>query len=110
MRLASVVICLALLTGCATRPPIPTDARFAGAEAELRAARSTSAPTAQRLANYLAAASATVSAAKGTGVDASAARAIYNLACAELTVLLRSADHGAYWNRVIHVAGRGGDF
>jgi hypothetical protein len=43
----------------------------------------------------------------GTAGDAhaAAARAIYNMACAELTILLRSAENGAYWNRTLQVAG-----
>jgi pimeloyl-ACP methyl ester carboxylesterase len=109
MRILAVTVCLALLTGCATRQPIPTDAAFASAEASLRAARSTGAPTNQRIANYLAAASIATD-SKATGAGADAARTIYNIACAEMTVLLRSADKGSYWNRPLHVAGRGGEF
>jgi hypothetical protein len=110
MRPVVVALCLGLLSGCATRQPIPSAARFAGAESNLRAARSTHAPIAQRVGDYLAAAAATLPAAQGASTDAAAARAIYNMACAELTVLLRSADNGAFWNRTIQVAGRGGSF
>jgi pimeloyl-ACP methyl ester carboxylesterase len=102
MRVAAISVCIALLTGCATQPSIPKDPAFAAAESNLRAARRTSAPTEQRIANYMAAAAATEKSGPGPG------ETIYNLACAEVTVLLRSANSGAYWNRPIKVTGNGG--
>ena len=104
LRLAAIAICLALLTGCATQPPIPTDPAFVSAEANLRAARRTSAPTEQRVAQYLAAASATASTGDAAG------RTIYNLACAEITVLLRSANKGALWNHPLSVTASNVEF
>src|SRR5450432_1418001 len=102
MRALVVAACLGILSGCATAPPLPKDARFAAAELAVRAARSKSAPFDQRVANYLAAAAATGS-ASGTPAERDDAQRIYNIACAELTILLRSADGGRHWNQPLQV-------
>ncbi len=94
----TAALAAALLAGCSTvetrlgrsSPPL------AGAVRDLSLARKAALEPEQRAAHYLAAAAATAPLLDGS---ASPARKIYNSATAELTDLLRDADHGKLWDR-----------
>jgi hypothetical protein len=87
--------CLAVFAGCALTPTRPVE--FTAADT-LREARSTHFSTEQRVALYLEAA-AKAAPLLGSGKEATPARETYDTAAAELTVLLRTADGGRWWNR-----------
>ena len=96
-RLGVTVVCLFIL-GCATSPQQLRNPKCALAEKSLNEARSTSLPTEQRIALYLQAA-ANSGSLLGSGSDAIRSREIYNAASSEVTVLIRTADDGQWWNR-----------
>ena len=102
MRFIFAATCLAIVAGCAMAPLPSPEARHHQAAKELREARSARASTKQRLGHYLQAA-AEAGPLLGQGAEAPAARDIYNLVTAELTVLLRSADGGRLWNHPLTV-------
>lgn len=91
-RSGLAIACLGIL-GCATPSEQPREPKYAVAEKCLDEARSTGAPTGQRIDYYL-------QAAKNSAPLLASARArqTYNAAATELTVLLRTADGGRWWN------------
>ena len=100
-RLISAVICLVLLTSCATQPT----SRYEAAAAKiLREARSETVPVERRAADYLEAASMSLSEIKSDR-EPSLALETYNEAAAELTILLRSTDNGRLWNHPLTLTG-----
>jgi hypothetical protein len=109
MRFIFAATCLAIVAGCAMAPLPSPEARHHQAAKELREARSARASTKQRLGHYLQAA-AEAGPLLGQGAEAPAARDIYNLATAELTVLLRSADGGRLWNHPLTVTAGGSSY
>ena len=99
LRLIASITCLAFFAGCATTPQT---AQYAPAANSLREARSSSVPVEKRAADYLQAAAITAP-LLGTGTQPTPERETYNTAAAELTVLLRSADGGRWWNHPLTV-------
>src|SRR3954471_18079337 len=82
-RGVSLVLCLALVAGCATPPAGPPEE--AAAAKLLRDARSDNLPPETRAADYLQAAALTAP-TLGSGTQSTPARATYNAAAAEITV------------------------
>ena len=109
MRFTFAATCLAIVAGCAMAPLPSPGARHHQSAKELREARSARASTKQRLGHYLQAA-AEAGPLLGQGAEAPAARDIYNLATAELTVLLRSAEGGRLWNHPLTVTAGGSSY
>jgi pimeloyl-ACP methyl ester carboxylesterase len=97
-RLLAGATCLALFAGCATTPQIARGPEYAPAAKIMREARSSQVPVEQRAADYLQAAAMTVP-LLGSGAQPTPALEIYNAACGELTVLLRTSEGGRLWNR-----------
>jgi len=95
-RSGVVAACVAIL-GCANTPIQPAASKYALAERCLNKARSTSAPTEQRIALYLEAA-ADCAALLGSGSESARAEKTYDAVATELTVLLNTADGGHWWN------------
>lgn len=89
---ASLVAALAF-AGCATQQPRP---KFSPARAELNAARKNASDPQTAAGFYLDAADKAAAMSASPGKDTADARAIYNTACGELTVLLRSSRD--LWN------------
>jgi hypothetical protein len=89
---------LAAVTGCATREVAPVHPTHAAAKS-LHEARSKRDSTGERVAHYLQAAKDAETLLGKGGETAGRALGIYNKACAELALLLRSADGGRWWNR-----------
>lgn len=98
VRGVSIIVCLALLAGCATPPAGPPEE--AAAAKLLRDARSQNLSPETRAADYLQAAALTAP-KLGSGTQLTPARATYNAAAAEITVLLRSAEGGRLWKNPI---------
>lgn len=103
-HLALSLACIAVVAGCATPPPGALQDR--AATKELRQARAKREPAEQRAAHFLASA-ADAAPQLTTGANTKEARAIYNAAAAELTLLLRSAEGGRLWNRPLTVTAGG---
>ena len=96
MKLAPLLIPLwaaLAIPSCVQPPPNPQQAEHRAAVECIRQAEQTTVPVDQRAALYLDAAAE----AGFRGADTSD-RVTYNKAAAELTVLLRSSDHGRLWN------------
>lgn len=102
MKSPCILIAL-VFAGCATRPAElpPAAARHYHAAESLRTAQAERAAE-KRAAHYLH--TARLAAAQ---LDTEHGRRIYNEATAELTVLLRSADGGALWNRPLTLTAGG---
>jgi hypothetical protein len=92
LRALIATTCLAFLAGCATTPQT-AGPEYAPAAGALREARSSQVPVEKRTADYLQVAAMTTP-PLGTGTEATPARATYNAACNELTLLLSSAGGG----------------
>ncbi len=90
--------CVVFLVGCATPRVASTDPTQLAARSlhEARAKRDT---TEERVANYLKAARESSALLGKGGEIAVRALTVYNDACAELALLLRSADDGRWWDR-----------
>jgi pimeloyl-ACP methyl ester carboxylesterase len=101
LRFIAGGICLAFLANCATTPQT-AGPQYAPAASLLREARASNIPVERRAADYLQAAAMTAP-LLGTGNEPTPARETYNTAAAELTILLRSADGGQWWNRGLTV-------
>ena len=101
-RLIGAATCVALFASCATAPKAggPEYAPTAGL---MRQARSANVPVEKRAADYLQAAAMTAP-LLGPGI-ATPACETYNAATAELTLLLRSADGGRWWDRSLTLNG-----
>ena len=101
-RLIGAATCVALFASCATAPKAggPEYAPTAGL---MREARSANVPVEKRAADYLQAAAMTAP-LLGPGI-ATPACETYNAATAELTLLLRSADGGRWWDRSLTLNG-----
>ena len=97
LRLIASITCLTFFASCATTPQTAGPAQYATASDSLREARSSHVPVEKRAADYLQAAAITAP-HLGKGQE-TPARATYNAASAELTVLLRSTEGGRLWNR-----------
>jgi pimeloyl-ACP methyl ester carboxylesterase len=106
IRLISAATCLAFFAGCVTTPQTASRLQYAPTASVMREARSSHAAVETRAADYLRAAALTAP-FLGTGTQQTAARKTYNTAAAELTVLLRSADGGRFWNRPLTVSNGG---
>ncbi|MGE5215013.1 MAG: esterase/lipase family protein [Nitrospirota bacterium] len=106
-RLIGAITCIAFFAGCATTPQ--TGPQYAPASNTLNEARSSHIPLQTRIADYLQVAAMTAPLLSSDG-DSSAARAVYNTAAAELTVLLRSADEGRFWNHSLTVTNGGATY
>jgi len=102
-KVSVIAVGAALFAGCATTRAPTSPAESLAARA-LRQARSSHAPTEERAGLYLQAAAIT-SPQLGSGRNDTPAREIYNSAAAELTVLLRSADGGRWWNHPLTLTG-----
>jgi pimeloyl-ACP methyl ester carboxylesterase len=102
LRFIAAGTCLAFFAGCATTPKT-AGLQYAPAAGSLSEARSSQVPIERRVADYLQVAAMTAP-LLGTGKQATPARETYNTAAAELTVLLRSADGGQWWNRPLTVS------
>jgi pimeloyl-ACP methyl ester carboxylesterase len=98
IRLIAAATCLAFFAGCATTPQTAGRLQYAPAASILREARSSQAPVEQRAADYLRVAAMTAP-LLGTGAQETPACDTYNMACGELTVLLRSGEGGRLWNQ-----------
>lgn len=85
-------------TACAPTSPPPEEGRHRAAVAHLKKAGAQSLSADQRAILYLISARE-ASVLLDSGATGEAARAIYNQAAADLTVLLRSAPDGRMWNR-----------
>ncbi len=87
-----------VVVGCASAPPSQEPAASQAAEIDLKEAGVKTRPAAERADLYLssAAQSRKLLGSRASGVDGAR---IYNQATADLTVLLRDADHGRLWNR-----------
>jgi pimeloyl-ACP methyl ester carboxylesterase len=101
IRFIAAGTCLAFFAGCATTPQT-TGPQYAPASSALHEARSSNVPLQRRVADYLQVAAMTAP-LLGTGKQETPARDTYNAAAAELTILLRSADEGQWWNRPLTV-------
>lgn len=96
-----LMVWLIVFAGCATTTTLPpTEARHYAAAKQLHDARATRESVEERAARYLQAA-ANAGPLLGDGAESREVRDIYNAAVAELTVLLRSADDGRLWNRLL---------
>lgn len=96
LRTVAALTAVVFLTGCATQPiGRPEDV---AAAKSLKKARSMHLSLEARAADYLRAASLSVS-NLGSGTQPTVSRQNYNAAAAELTVLLRSGERGRLWNR-----------
>jgi len=91
----AAVTCAVFLASCATQPV--GSPNVVAAAKSLRAARSSQLSAEARAADYLQAAALTAP-DLGSGIQPTAARQTYNAASAELTILLRSAEGGRFWN------------
>ena len=94
-RVVAAVTCAVFLASCATQPA--GSPNVVAAAKSLRAARSSQLSAEARAADYLHAAALTAP-DLGSGIQPTAARQTYNAASAELTILLRSAEGGRFWN------------
>ena len=92
----ATVTCAVFLASCATQPA--GSPNVVAAAKSLRAARSSQLSAEARAADYLQAAALTAP-DLGSGIQPTAARQTYNAASAELTILLRSAEGGRFWNQ-----------
>jgi hypothetical protein len=97
------ILSVAFLTSCATPPQGGGRLVYAPAVDSLREARSSQVPVEKRAADYLQVAAMTAP-LLGTGSQETPARDTYNIAAAELTVLLRSGDGGRLWNHPVTLA------
>jgi len=104
-RCSVAVACVAIF-GCATGPEQPESQRYALAEQSLKKARSSAAPAERRIALYLQAA-ADSEPLPGPGSEATRPERTYDAAATELTVLLRTADGGRWWDHSESVAAGG---
>lgn len=100
---------MVLAGGCASHPSEPASPYRAAVAKSLREARAKQVPVAERAALYVQTA-AVAAPQLGSGTQASLARDTYNTAAAELTVLLRSADDGALWNRPLTLTAHGSTY
>src|SRR5262249_15806069 len=105
IRLTSAVTCLAFLASCATAPKTARGPEYAPTAGLMSQARSSQVPVETRAANYLQAAAVTAP-MLGTGTPPTPAVNTYNAAAAELTLLLRSAEAGRFWDRRLTLADR----
>src|ERR1044071_7272143 len=103
IRLVAAVTGLALLTSCATAPQIARGPEYPPTAGLMREARSANVPVEKRAADYLQAAAVTAP-LLGSGIGTPACET-YNAATAELTLLLRSADGGRWWDRSLTLNG-----
>jgi pimeloyl-ACP methyl ester carboxylesterase len=92
-----------LITACAPNGLPPAEGLHRSAVTHLREARKPSLTAEQRAVLYLDAARE-ASGILDTRESGESARAIYNHAAADLTVLLRSARNGSLWNRPLTLA------
>jgi pimeloyl-ACP methyl ester carboxylesterase len=104
IRVIAAITCVAFLAGCATTPKTARGPQYAPAADVLREARSLQVPVETRAANYLQVAAMTAP-LLGTEVQQTPARDTYNAAAAELTLLLRSADGGRFWDQPLTLTG-----
>ncbi len=110
LRGCLAAVCLFAFAGCATTPPVssPVAAEITAAK-ELRLARGKRHSLEERAASYLAAA-ADAAPLLDQPAHQNKARAIYNAAASELTLLLRSADGGRLWNRPVTLTADGVEY
>jgi pimeloyl-ACP methyl ester carboxylesterase len=101
LRFIAAGTCLTFLAGCATTPQT-AGPQYAPASSALHDARSSNVPLERRVADYLQVAAMTAP-LLGTLRQETPARDTYNTAAAELTILLRSANGGQWWNRPLTV-------
>lgn len=100
-------LCVAFaLSACVNTNQAPNQAENRAAAAYLKEAGAKATPTEQRVALYLKAAQIE-HALLGSHRHGAASSHIYNQAAADLTVLLRSAEHGRLWNRPLSVTSGG---
>jgi hypothetical protein len=102
LRFIAAGTCLGLFAGCATTPQQISGPQYAPAANVVRQARSSQVPVETRAADYLQAAAMTAP-MLGKGTEPTPASDTYNVAAAELTILLRSADGGRLWNHPLTV-------
>jgi pimeloyl-ACP methyl ester carboxylesterase len=103
IRLIAAVTYTALLASCATAPQTARGPEYPPTASLIREARSASVPVEKRAADYLEAAAMTAP-LLGNGIGTPACEA-YNVACGELTVLLRSSEAGRLWNQPLTLTG-----
>jgi len=107
LRHLAALTAVASLVGCASVAKEQSRSiRDVSPSAALERAESTKISTEERVALYLHAASLTRPTEKNWNTEKSIA--IYNRACAELTILLRSEEDGKYWNRTLQLPVDGG--
>jgi triacylglycerol esterase/lipase EstA (alpha/beta hydrolase family) len=95
------------ITGCLSTTLPPEHGKQHAARNDLKEAQAKTLPAEQRAVLYLNAAQRAVS-LLGSRSQGESARVLYNQAVADLTVLLRTADHGRLWNRALTLTGRDG--
>src|SRR6516164_889392 len=103
IRLIAGVTCLAFFAGCATAPQTARGPEYAPTASIMSRARSSQVPVETRAANYLQAAAVTAP-MLGAGTPPTPAVNTYNAASAELTLLLRSAEGGRFWDHQLTLA------
>lgn len=109
LRSLAAAACLAAFASCATTPMTREADVSAEAAKQLHLARASRMPAEERAAHYLQAA-ADAAPQIGSGTATNAARAAYNAAAAELTLLLRSAEGGRLWNRPLTLNAGGAEY
>jgi len=100
LRLGDLLISALFLAGCATQPSV-APGPLGQAQTKLAEARSKTKSTEARIADYFQAAEIAENEAERQSHDKAAkqkSEQIYNDASAEVTVLLKEADGGEYWN------------
>ena len=104
----ALVPCFAVLAlgACAPTELPPEGAKHHAAALHLKAAATPTMAAGQRAVNYLSSAKESAS-LLDSGSSGEDARLIYNKAAADLTILLRSADQGALWNRPLTLSSGG---
>jgi pimeloyl-ACP methyl ester carboxylesterase len=103
IRLIAAATCLAFLTSCATAPQLARGPEYAPTASIMSQARSSQVPVETRAADYLQAAAVTAP-MLGSGTSPTPAINTYNAASAELTILLRSAEGGRFWDHRLTLA------
>ena len=103
LRVAAVVA----VTGCLSTGLPPEHGKQHAARDDLKEAQAKTLPAEQRAVLYLDAARQ-ASSLLGSESHGESAKEIYNMAAADLTVLLRTADHGRLWNHPLTLNGKDG--
>jgi pimeloyl-ACP methyl ester carboxylesterase len=103
LRLIAAGTFLAFLASCATAPQAARGPEYGPTAGLMSQARSSQVPVETRAANYLQAAALTAP-MLGSGTPPTPAINTYNAASAELTLLLRSAEAGRFWDRRLTLA------